>query len=353
VNAHKFLPGDIIHFKRGSNWTGGLVINDSGIEGKPIIFTAYGSGDKPVFRNPANPGNYADTIKIDADWVIVEELLISDTSYAGIEIFHRNHIVVQNNEITNVGMGMVIHGQSNLVTQNYIHDLHMYNNTPGGKDDYGAVGVLLNSTSNNEISYNKFENCNAPSYDFGSDGGVVEWWGDSNNNYIHHNFATENNGFLEVGGGQAWDNIVSYNISMNNGVFSVIHLGGTFQSDVRNFRIENNTIVETAYPDWVLIGFVGEAPSTDTFLLNNSSFMHDYNLYYLGGGTKLGYTLNHVEIIADPLFVDRVAGDFHLMPNSPAIDAGVNLGYVRDFEGNPVPPGVSPDIGAIEYRGNP
>jgi len=36
---------------------------------------------------------------------------------------------------------------------------------------------------------------------------------------------------------------------------------------------------------------------------------------------------------------------------SPAIDAGLNLGYQTDFDNLPVPSGPSPDLGAFEYLG--
>jgi hypothetical protein len=112
---------------------------------------------------------------------------------------------------------------------------------------------------------------------------------------------------------------VAYNISVNNGDFSTTHLSGVFGSDVRNFRIENKIIIETSNSGLVVFGFNG-SPSIKTFLLrynvlyieefqyisNELSFMHDNNLNYLGHGTELGYTLNQDEIIADPLFVDRV-----------------------------------------------
>ena len=41
--------------------------------------------------------------------------------------------------------------------------------------------------------------CISSSFDYGTDGGAVEFWGISDGNYIHHNWAEENNGFMEVG----------------------------------------------------------------------------------------------------------------------------------------------------------
>lgn len=47
VKASKFNPGDQILFKRGETWREQLTIPSSGSSGNPIIFGAYGSGNKP------------------------------------------------------------------------------------------------------------------------------------------------------------------------------------------------------------------------------------------------------------------------------------------------------------------
>ena len=370
VHAHAFQPGDIIHLKRGSSWDSGLVIDDSGIEGNPITFTAYGEGDRPLISNSTG-GQWTHVVDIYGSWIVIEGLLVRDAHEGGVNIREgANYNVVRDIEATNVGQGVRVKGQYNLITRNYLHDPNMVVNTPGGDDDHGAVGVFL-SSSDNEVSYNRMENCKAPSHDYGVDGGAVEWYGNADRNYVHHNWATGCDGFLEVGGGSAVDNIVAYNVSINNGRFSWMHLSGANASDVQNFRLENNTIVEIANEDWgwVTIGF-GGAPNSNTLLMRNnimyleryrfpfneSSFTHEVNLYYFipeRPPSDWGFTLGEGEMVVDPLLVDLGADDLHLQPDSPAIDAGLDLGYTLDHEDYPVPVGNAPDTGSYEYRSGP
>ncbi len=48
VNISNFNPGDSILFKRGEIWKEMLTVPDAGQSGNPIIFGAYGSGNKPI-----------------------------------------------------------------------------------------------------------------------------------------------------------------------------------------------------------------------------------------------------------------------------------------------------------------
>lgn len=368
VHAMDFSPGSVVYFKRGSSWTGGLVIDDSGEQGRPIIFTVYGTGARPVFRNPGDPDNRTRGVIIKADWVVLEGILVQDAYRDGVRIWYdANYNIVRDVEITDVGTGITIGGRHNLVTQNYIHDLHMINNTPGGDDDYGAEGIKVYWTYN-EISYNRLDRCIGPSYDYGTDGGGFGLYGPVDGSYIHHNYVSRSDGFLEVAMGSASNTVVAYNVSVDNTKFSLLSLSGRWASTVQNFRVENNTIVEVSNDrqEWAVFAFVGD-PDKDTFLLRNnilyvdefyvvsnkSGFTHDHNLYYLTGGTELGFPLGQGEKKADPLFVDLNGRDFHLRPQSLAIDAGVNLGHTLDFENRPVSIGVSSDLGAFEYQGMP
>ena len=365
VQATRFIPGSVIHFKRDSSWTGSLLIHDSGEPGDPITFTAYGSGQLPVLRNPGDSNNRTKAVVIDADWIVVEDFLIQDVFLAGVQVLRNSeHNVIRSIEVTGTGFGVVLEGQSNLVMGSYIHDLHMVNNTPGGNDDYGAVGVSIEN-SFNEVSYNRILNCIAPSYDFGVDGGAVEWWSTADGISVHHNWASENDGFLEVGGGSARNATVAYNVSVNNSRFAAFNLDGAYGSMVEDFRIENNTIVEIATDrrGWDVLWFSSEPISNTVLLRNNlmyvdwfstvanrAGFAHSHNLYYLLNGTELNFEPGPDELLTDPTFVDLANRNFKLLESSPAIDAGLFLDYSLDFEDAPVPVGLAPDLGAYEYQ---
>jgi hypothetical protein len=61
------------------------------------------------------------------------------------------------------------------------------------------------------------------------------------------------------------------------------------------------------------------------------------NWYNNGSGNLDGKAAGAGDITTDPKFVDPVAGNFHLQADSPLINAGVDVGLTRDFEGNIVP----------------
>lgn len=88
--------------------------------------------------------------------------------------------------------------------------------------------------------------------------------------------------------------------------------------------------------------------STPTFknsIVKQSGGSSDWNTY---NGTDLGGNLD-----LNPVFFDSKNGDFRLMANSPAIDAGDNTGWLAtglaaDVAGNARPQNTTVDIGAYE-----
>ncbi|MFZ5919725.1 MAG: choice-of-anchor Q domain-containing protein [Chloroflexota bacterium] len=378
VRSQNFAPGSIIHFKRGSVFTGGFTIDDSGTKAKPIKFTVYGNGPNPVFSNPGSFSDLTSAITIRSDWVIVEKLTARNAQLAGVYIQSgADHNVVRYMNITKVGEGVKVNGRYNKILRNNIHDLVMVRNTPGEYDDYGAVGVWL-FNGNNVVAYNRITNCRAPSYDYGEDGGTIEFWANDgvsvNNNYIHHNYAQGNKGFSEFGGngGTIYNNRIAYNVIVDNDRPLGFHLGGGFYTPVKNLRFENNTVVDrrddgnpNTWKAWTALIFNGGSPTPETLIVRNnifyladydkvtttSSFTHYNNIYFFKGkDTSLGFPLGNGEKIVNPRFVDVSNGNFHLLANSPAINKGSNLNYNLDYDNKSVPVGPKPDIGAYEYR---
>ncbi len=67
VNVQKLLPGDTVFFKSGDVFVGEVVVKYSGKAKKPIVFTAYGSGQKPVITGTVAISNwqpYKDGIQV-------------------------------------------------------------------------------------------------------------------------------------------------------------------------------------------------------------------------------------------------------------------------------------------------
>jgi hypothetical protein len=369
VNGQTFKPGNAVFFKAGSTWTGLLSIKSSGTAAAPIVYSVYGGTPRPIIRNPGAAGSFTRCIDVSASYVIIEGLLLKEAHEAAVSLqSSSSHVVVRDIEATATGFGVNVSGQDNVVTRSYFHDLHIVNDTPGGDDDYGAVGVVLDHATSCEISYNKMVNCKDHSYDYGQDGGVVEWWAASSGNKVHHNWGENSEGFLEVGGqgDTVKDNLIAYNVSVNNNGFLTLHVGGTFGVNLQNFRVENNTVYEPdddATKKWELIWFASTPPSGALVLRNNlfyaggldaishqGGFTHENNLYWiLPSGGQAGFTLGAGEKQADPLLVDPAKKDLHLKTGSPAINAGQSLGQTVDFDGKAVPCESAPEIGAFEH----
>lgn len=109
-------------------------------------------------------------------------------------------------------------------------------------------------------------------------------------------------------------------------------------SGVTGTKIRNCTIYGLTKGTWLQ----ANAEISNTLFNSNTTDIHS------DGGTAT-QSHNYLSSESDPKFVSVSGGDFHLQYNSPAINAGTDVGFTQDNEGNSVPQGSAPDIGAFEF----
>lgn len=146
-------------------------------------------------------------------------------------------------------------------------------------------------------------------------------------------------------------------IEVYNNVF-VQGTGAIFDiqnAGIENVTVKNNIIYGAA--NYQFMRFLGDAPDYATFDFDYNQF------YYTDGDAKIydgsawktlaehqvAYSQETNSQEGDPKFVGVGGANFHLQSGSPCIDKGVGVGLTQDYDGNGVPSGSAPDMGAHEY----
>ncbi len=380
------LPGDTVAFKRGSQFSGPVLIRDSGSEGKPITITAYGEGDAPRFTNPNDRDMNGNTFRLGGSWIILENLYFHDTPPTRLAgrpqsifkmgaVFNMagaNHNIIRNNTFINCTKAIQSTGEYTLITNNYLegpdHPLWIGD---AGTEGWGPIGIHL-GIGNQEISYNTIKNYLTTDSPYGSDGGAIELDDGryhKDNFYIHHNYTEGNAGFLESSWGldympfkQEVHNLrLAFNVNFDGQ--SWIYMW----APCHDCTFDNNTIIRTDDFD---------SPSNGVVFLDfgdiqfrNNLFVYTADDVYTGDGasgivTEGNWYFNADGISeqrwdrnasgsGDPHLVDLAEGDYHPTCNSPLRGQGINLSdlYSTDFEENPLPTEEAWDIGALQAQG--
>ncbi len=285
----------------------------------------------------------------------------------------RSNTLFQSNEIHNCGrraISLHAYGANGFTYENHIAEYNTF------YDCFHTTGVDIGvATSDNThwsnitIRYNYFYHNPMP---HAIDGVEVigsgfmycgqEGAGSINNVYIYNNiYKNTISRAFDIGNISGPTNMYIWN-NVFYGVDPNITTGSTYfiliqdQSDV-NFR--NNIFYNDAdinhTTNFSVMGIVADAGKVTL----------DNNLYYNTSAKRLmiwygtSYPVSQWEIYKtvsgqdaksilgeNPLFVSST--DYHLQENSPAIDAGVDVGLTKDLEGNPII--NTPDIGAYEWQ---
>lgn len=393
-------PGDSVLLKRGQKFQmSQLTINRSGTASAPIVFGAYGTGAAPLIWG--NGGTIPQLFYTNnRAYLVFENLNITDTTISPTDrtiiakiqrVFYldgtSNNITIKNCTMDRVGVGAYIVGPNNNFILNDIGNMRMIRNTPVNvhpDDDYGANPVVI-SSSGNTIHKNYFHDCWAVSYDYGYDGGAIEFYGNgASNNKVTYNTFYDCNGVVESGSGNAGvieNNVFAYNKMVNNSSLFFISNSGSFVVDVRNMQFYNNVIIETVVSrlnESYMCSFRVSTTTQGVVVMRNNVFyltngidvfranqftgsqlVASNNIYVLGAGSQLNRTAspgelatNTTSLPASSLWVSAVGSpldwDYRPKIGSALIEFGTQIsGYTQDFCGNAIV--NKPEAGLCEY----
>lgn len=243
-------------------------------------------------------------------------------------------------------------------------------------------------------------------------GGGLESINDFDSSLIIYNTFMDNSGAMEFGqnaGSQYGpnDDTFAYNKFINNYNACWVNVMGTFACTAARLHFWNNVIIENrnsrhsgtnfgqdvlgdgqSFTSWSFwpsfplnasnnaagryFGYSGDQyVSADTLydVRNNiiwntngqtinysgrSKIKYRNNIYRLSGGSTLGSSLGPGEILtSSQIFLDTTSinpmnWNFNLLSNSPAVNAGMNVGLNLDFNENAI--SGNPDIGILEFN---
>jgi hypothetical protein len=366
-----------------------------------IYFGTYGTGQKPTFWGTGATINSLVTLttctNIRFDGWNVSDTTISFTDrtiQAKIKIVFTlqtstTGTLIKNITMDRIGYGVYITSSSRGQTIDScdIGNLRMIRNTPktiNADDDYGGVPIQI-SSRNNIVTNNYFHDCWSQSFDYGFDGGGIEFFeeGDTiSGNRIMYNTFYDNNGTLEHGSNSdgiarfpIQNNTFAYNKVINCSSLIYYNNNGQYRTKLRNLMVYNNVIVQTTASRTGTTRMIGMAIADTTYniatLKNNifrisngaavarstvfagTQLIHTNNVYQLTNGSVTNYALTPTEISTlaviwiNTMSANPINWDYRLTPSSPAISRGINVGIQRDFANiivsNP------PEAGIYEY----
>ena len=328
-------PGDTVIVLDGVFDNEGIVTNyetvrsvvslrNSGIEGRPITFRALHRGRAILDAGSTSPsgcnGAWAYFDLLNSSWIVIEGFVIRHGCYNGIRSNDRAHdVVIRWNDFGDIGNWENPAGPSspsgiylNHTESRFTFDGNSFHNIGGGSN-FNQQHAIYTAASHVSIVNNIF-------YDI-THGWAIQTAGGSGVLIANNTFAATNShrsGQIEL-----WDDEKPgslANVTVRNNIF---------------YRPSEIAIVTT------LRGPIAGSCYIDH---NVSTVRHLYD-----GGSPCNVRDNRTSI--DPKFASLSKRfDFHLLPGSPAIRAGITIPEVtHDFDDHPWGASVPPDAGALAF----
>jgi len=252
--------------------------------------------------------------------------------------------IIQNSEIAySAGNGVALLGSNSTVHNCKIHDVNYV------VTECAAVYLSGKKTENNKITYSKLYN---------SGRGLIAHGNAENLKILHNEMYNTRYGW------EAWDLGATYAIATDgkgteiayNYIHDIRSMGIYLDNYNHNFNVHHNVIWNfliggkygihmdspsgnKVYHNTVVNGCISHNTSPT---IEGTEIRNNICTYLRKPSSTSVLMTNNIETnTIDPLFVDKTNANFHLQAASPAIDAGVDVGF--PYIGN------APDIGAYEY----
>jgi hypothetical protein len=393
--------GSVVNLNRGSMWESSGAINVTNLTLRP-----YGKGPRPFIKGkdiivPQSLG----TVVLKGKSILDAVKVSSDQGFGA-------YINGDNNEIRNVEvdgtgtgalMGIGIVGNTNKVTNCYVHDLTTDTGDTGDVNSSGgAEGIVLFGGSHIDVGHNTVARAHCKNKTLGGDeGGCTEiimnplfftQYGKTIEDVqFHHNLCVDTVGLFEScqgtgdpgfdptkDPGTIKDITVAYNVVLDSKWMYLAQLVNTIH---KNVVFEHNTIIHGPRNDkqWstdamsheYMFGmfFTSSNGKTVSDSLTAADLINRNNMFYepfTKEDTFIGVTSGHNNNLFGPSTVklekrwtlaatEKKVDDlglvdvFHPTASSPAVDKGSDEGkFDSDFYGNKKC-GSAPDIGAVEF----
>jgi parallel beta-helix repeat protein len=349
----------------------GFDIRKNGSQNSIIVFKSIENNVVIDERNSVTP----DGINIEnASWIVIDGFEVMNQPRAGIRAAVSDFVTIKNNYCHNNQRWGIFTG--------FTDDLTVDNNTCSYS--FEEHGIYISNSSDRPIIRN-------------------------NHSFKNNGCGIHMNGDISMGGDGIISNaVVEGNILHDNGYSggSAINMDGVQTSEIfnnliynnhatgiamyridggdasKNNKVYNNTIIQPSDGRWCIISVDGSTGNTiyNNILINHHSFrgsiaidaasvpglVCDYNILVnrlsnddgnsvmtLNQWQAFGYDLH--SMVADPddqIFVDHANGDFHLLQDAQAVDAGTNLvlpTVYEDLDNISRPQRSGFDIGCYEF----
>ncbi|MFF5075829.1 hypothetical protein ACFY36_02175 [Actinoplanes sp. NPDC000266] len=289
--------GSVIELARGCTWPATIELRGDGTR-----LTAYGTGPLPVIDGAA--AGAGSVVLLSGAKQIVENIRVTNAASNAVEIRGAGG-AVRSSEIDHAGVGVLLKARGARADRVTVHDLHMVLDTPGGDDDYGAIGFAVQA-GDVEIGHSSCTACRAPSNDYGYDGGFAEVWNYADGLDVHDNTGSDIQGVLEIGGDRPDSS--ARGITVRDNTFRdshgglVLHTEGTFAVAAAQIAVTGNTITSAGPQDPPILDgdlsnvtFDGNTVSTASFVSHSTPARHRDNRITLRGAAELGYPRDSTE----------------------------------------------------------